>query len=164
MIAKRPTSFDKEKLRMAGLSAKSEQCEFDIRAKLNRTTLSPSEKNEIVDFLLDNKFIDHSRYCGSFIRDKIRFSRWGRLKIKYHLSSKKIPSSVFLPLLDEIDEEQYMESVETLLRSKSKGLNLKKREDVAKLYRLLSSRGFESSVISAAIRLLRLKQEEDETE
>ncbi len=158
MIAKKPSSFEKEKLRFAGLCAKSEQCEFDIRTKLNRTTLSTAEKNEIVDFLIDNKFIDATRYCGCFIRDKIKFSRWGRLKIRYHLASKRIPSSVYLPLLDEIDEDQYMESALEVLKSKSKGLNLKNREDVVKLYRLLSSRGFESSVISAGIRELRKKE------
>ena len=149
---------------MAGLCAKSEQCEFDIRTKLNRTTLSTSDKNEIINFLLDNKFIDHTRFCGSFIRDKIRFSKWGRLKIKYHLASKRIPTSVFIPLLDEIDEELYMESALSILASKSKGLDLRKREDVAKLYRLLSSRGFESAVITKAIKQLRLKQEDHEAE
>lgn len=156
MIAKRQTSYDKEKLRLAGLCARSEQCEYDIRIKLERTSLSTDEKNKIVYFLKSNKFIDHNRYAGSFIRDKLKFAKWGRLKIRYHLLAKRIPAEVFVPILEEIDEDEYINTACALLESKSKGLNLQKMEDVAKLYRSLSSRGFETSVIKKA--LSRLKQ------
>lgn len=155
MIPKRETSFDKERLRLAGLCAKSEQCEFDIRKKLERTSLSVSEKNEIIDFLKSNRFIDHQRYSGSFIRDKIRFAKWGKLKIRYHLLSKRIKSEIFMPILEEIDEEEYLATAYSLLESKSRGLNLNKIEDVAKLYRSMSTRGFETSVIKKAMNKLK---------
>lgn len=149
------TDIEKERVRMAGLCAKSEQCEADIKSKLLKTTLTSAEICDILDFLKENKFIDHRRYAGSFVRDKIKFAKWGRIKIRYALKMKGIKESIFLPVLEGIDMDEYLAGAVKLIEAKGKKLDLRKREDIAKVYRYMTSKGFESSIISMALKQIK---------
>lgn len=160
MIGKKETTYEKEKLRMAGLCARSEQCEFDIRAKLDKTSLSSAYKNQLISFLRENKFIDDHRFAGSFTRDKVKFAKWGKAKIKYYLINKRLPSSIIKEALEEVDEEEYLNIATSLIKSKLRSLDINSREDMAKLYRAMATRGFSSNVIKQA--LLKIRQEETE--
>ena len=98
--------------------------------------------------LVQEKYIDESRYCRAFINDKVRFARWGRIKIAQALRQKQIPSSLYLPLLDEIDEACYSEQLRRLLEAKQrevKGRNAYERK--AKLVRFALGRGYEMDEI-----------------
>lgn len=160
MIGKKETTVEKERLRMAGLCARSEQCEYDIRTKLNRTSLPYSGQEEVISFLKENRFIDERRFAGSFVRDKIKFAKWGKAKIKYHLMHKRISSSVITEALDEIDESTYMEVAVSLVRTKIRQLDLNSREDVARLYRSMMTRGFSPAIIKMSLQTIRNQDSE----
>lgn len=139
-------------VRMAGLCANAEQCSADIREKVLKKGFSAEVADKIVDYLVSNKYIDDVRYARAFSADKVKFSGWGKLKVKMHLRVKKIPDAAIRDGLEYVSEEDYSESLRRSLKLKAKSLNLNDVKDRQKLYRHLASRGFESQLIISEIR------------
>lgn len=160
MLRKKPISPEAAKLKMAGLCARSENCEHEIKEKLRKMGLFSDEINEILEFLIENRFIDNYRYAASFARDKVRFSGWGRNKIKQGLYLKRIPRDAINSACEEIKEEEYNEALYKVASSKARTLDLSDYDDKAKLYRYLISRGYESPLISRTIGRLIHESEE----
>lgn len=113
--------------------------------------LAASDANEIVEYLEENRYIDDSRFARAFARDKVKFSGWGKNKIRMALAMKRIPSAEISSALEEIDPEEYMAVAVNAAKAKARNLDLSDYDDKGKLYRHLASRGFEGSVISKAI-------------
>jgi regulatory protein len=138
--------------RAAALCSAGEKCEFDIREKLQNWGISSDESNKIVQRLLDEKFLNNERFALSFVKDKFRFNKWGKIKIAYALKQKQIDSSLIQESLNSIDDEEYQDLLRDLIQSKLKGLKYKDKYDMqAKLYRFAQGRGFESNVVSRIV-------------
>lgn len=151
MIRKKPITKEAALLKMADLCARGEHCAFEIREKLRKMQLAASDANEIVEYLEENRYIDDSRFARAFARDKVKFSGWGKNKIRMALAMKRIPSAEISLALEEIDPEEYMAVAVNAAKAKARNLDLSDYDDKGKLYRHLASRGFEGSVISKAI-------------
>ncbi|MDE6296905.1 MAG: RecX family transcriptional regulator [Muribaculaceae bacterium] len=154
MIRKKIPSKDAALIRMADLCARAEHCSSEIREKLRKMMLPSKEATEIIEYLEENRYIDNLRFAIAFARDKVRFSGWGRNKIRMALALKRIPSYDISEALDNIEEEDYTEALSRAATAKAKSLDLTDYNDRAKLYRHLASRGFESNLISKIIRKL----------
>lgn len=161
MRAKKTVTKEEMLLKMADLCARSEQCAFDIATKLRLKGLSASDISDVISSLTERKFIDDYRFARSFARDKVRFSAWGRRKIRLALAAKRIPSSVISDALLEIDDADYRDALSRCARSKAASLDLSNYEDRLRLYRYLASRGFESELASAEVKRWRLAQESE---
>lgn len=155
MIRKKPLTKEAALLRMADLCARAEHSSFEIREKLRKLMIPASDANEIICYLEENRYIDNLRYAKAFARDKVRFSSWGRNKIRMGLAVKRISASDIREALEEIDEEEYMDAITKAAQAKALNLDLSDYTDMTKLYRHLASRGFESSLISKTISGLR---------
>lgn len=129
------------------ICSKQEKCCSDIRKKLQDWNISIDDQDEIIQSLLEDKFIDESRFTNFYVRDKYRFNKWGRIKISYHLKHKQIPESIINEALEQINHEEYSENLQDILQSKLRSL---KDDDPyqlkTKLYRFAQSRGFESQL------------------
>ncbi len=145
---------------MAGLCARAEHCEAEVREKLYRMGIARDVREEIIDYLVENKYIDHRRFAGAYARDKMRFSSWGRKKIRLGLMQKRISSEIIREALESLDEKEYVSVLKHAAESKASRLDLSDRDDRLALYRHLLSRGFESDYVSKAISLLKRGNEE----
>lgn len=147
---KKPQSKESAKFYVAALCSRSEYCIFDIKEKLRKKQLPQDEIDEIIEFLLKEKYIDETRYCRSFINDKYKYAKWGKIKIAYMLKSKKIPNDLIYNSMDEnIDEEVYLENLEKALTDKRKSVKGSDKYEIkSKLFRFASGRGYESDDIS----------------
>lgn len=157
MTAKNEITPEAARLRMADLCSRSEQCEADIRQKLYRLGLQARQVQEIVEYLIEHKFIDNARFARSFARDKCRFSAWGRNKIRVALIAKRISSPLISQALDSIDEADYVSALKRIAEAKAKTLDLKGSdayENRVKLFRHIIARGFESDLASKAVKSL----------
>lgn len=152
MIRKKPITKETALLRMADLCARGEHCSFEIREKLRKMLLPVASVEEIISYLESNRYIDDSRFAHAFARDKVRFSGWGRNKIRMALAMKRIPASDIRNALDDIDAEEYQKALSRAAQAKAKGLDLTDYNDKAKLFRHLASRGFEAAAISKAVK------------
>ncbi len=139
--------------RAAALCSSAEHCTADIREKLARWGVTEADSCTIIDRLVQERFIDEQRYAVAFVKDKFRFSGWGRIKMRYALQQKRIDGSDIDHALATLDEEQYNDRLLELLQAKSRSI----RDDDpearrAKLFRFATSRGFESALIFNALK------------
>lgn len=119
MCTRQPLSKEKALAKLAALCAKAEYCIGDMEDKMRLWGLSGDDIKENIAYLIDNKYIDNARYCKAFINDKIAYNHWGRRKIEQALWVKRVPESVFGPILDAVPEEEYIKVLKPLLMSKS---------------------------------------------
>ena len=140
-------------LRLQDLCARSEQCSYDLMQKLRRWGVSDADSRKIMEELYRGRFCDDSRYAEAFVRDKFLYNRWGRRKIALALCARRIPRAVADEALDTIDQDEYESVLLALARAKAKRLGpLTEYEERARLFRFLAARGFESDLISRAVR------------
>ena len=54
------------------------------------------------------------------MNDKLRFNKWGRIKIAYELQKRNIPAPIRSEALEGIDEKEYADILQSLLKAKKK--------------------------------------------
>ena len=74
----------------AAYCSAAERCIHDVKKKLDAADASPEVKERIIRRLVEEKFIDETRFCRSFVNDKLRFNKWGRIKIDFELRNRGI--------------------------------------------------------------------------
>ncbi len=158
---KRKPTADEMLLRMAGLCAGAEQCSADIKSKILKHGFTLEEARKMIAYLQENKYIDDARYSRAYAVDKVRFSGWGRMKIRMGLRAKGMSDTITSQALDYISDKDYTEALQKVLIAKLKNLDLKEVKDRQKLYRHLASRGFESQLVISAMRDYMKSQSED---
>ena len=126
-------------------AAMAEHCEEDVRIKLRQWGCDSSDEQRVIDALVKDNFINHSRYIDAFAHDKLLYQGWGRKKIKAGLLAKHIDADDIDESLNNLDEQTYF-SVLRKVASKKKTSN---REQ---LIRFLLQRGFTYSEITSVIR------------
>ena len=117
--------------------------------------LTASDIRSIVNYLEENRYLDNLRFAWAYANDKVRFSAWGKYKIRLGLVAKRISTSDIREALESIDDKEYKDAILRAAKAKARSLDLTDYEDRMKLYRHLASRGFESSLISKTISALR---------
>ena len=138
--------------RMASQCARREYSAFDIETKLQRYNLDKDTIERIIAQLKKEKFIDELRFTRSFIKDKIRFNKWGKKKIEFGLRQKRVPESIVSEAFLDFTDEELNESLHDLLQKKWK--TIKGDSDYNrrnKLIRFGLSRGFDMNNIMKCI-------------
>lgn len=131
--------------RAASYCSGAEHCIQDVRKKIEAAGLTQEESERIIARLLKEKFIDESRFAKSFVNDKLRFNKWGSIKIGYELQKKNIPADIRCEALEQIDEQEYQEILTSLLKGKLRTVTGKNDQDIFyKLLRFAAGRGFET--------------------
>ena len=92
-------------LQLAALCAQAEHCQQEMRDKMRRWEVDETAQNRIVARLVKERYIDDERYARAFVKDKIRYNKWGRRKVQQALWLKHIDADIQQRVLDEIDEK-----------------------------------------------------------
>ena len=144
----------------AALCGASEQCSSDMHTRLIKWGVSDEDASEIMARLIDNHFIDDLRYARAFTHDKLRYNRWGRVKIAYALRQKQLASATITEALRAIDDEWAEEYREALLHTVAPHGPEALRNDIAgnpkqrdKTLRHAASHGFTADEIYEILRL-----------
>jgi len=140
--------------RMAGYCAKSEHSRADVHEKLKRLGFEGNIIDRMLKKLETGGFIDDERFCRSFVHDKFRLSKWGRLKIAQALFLRRIPSEIAQRYLNDIDDAEYVNVLQKLIEGKSRSVHGQSdREKRVKLIRFATSRGFEMQYIMQCLNM-----------
>jgi len=93
--------------RAQSICSRQEQCRQDIFTKLGKWGLDEPNALKIIKQLEKDKFIDEMRYAISFAQDKMKFNKWGRIKISWMLRQKNIPDDIIDQAVDQINKDEY---------------------------------------------------------
>ena len=135
-------------LQLAALCAQAEHCQQEMRDKMRRWELDETTQNRIVARLVKERYIDDERYARAFVKDKIRYNKWGRRKVQQALWQKHIDTDIQQRVLDEIDEKEYLDILRPLLKQKRKSITAESDYELnQKLVRFALGRGFGFDII-----------------
>jgi len=133
--------------RATELCVRSEKCSSDIALKCREWQLSREEIGQLIAWLVQEKFIDHLRYATSFVNDKFRFNKWGKVKLAYALRQKQIEEPFIREALSRLPEDAYRKVLLDLLSAKAK--SVKEKDAYTRRNKLVSfamSHGFETDI------------------
>ena len=153
--AAQPLTPDQVLDKMAKYCAYQERCVKDVRDKLKTFDLPQKEKDKIIDYLVDNRFVNDERFARSFVRGKINQSGWGLNKIRFHLIQKGIAKDIIDEALTQTDEDLYRQRLIDILKTKSKTIKAETDfERKRKLAAYAIQKGFEASLVWEVIKEL----------
>ncbi|HEY9124239.1 MAG TPA: regulatory protein RecX [Bacteroidales bacterium] len=124
-----------------------ERCKAEVVQKLKSFDVSEDIINQIIEKLCQEKYLDDKRFAKAFVHDKLRFNKWGRIKLSMALRQKGVEESVANAALKEIDQNEYLDILKEELDKKAKFVKGANKEVTKKLFQFALSRGFESYVI-----------------
>lgn len=137
--------------RLRGLCSRREYCVADVLKKATDGLEGDREAaQEVVDVLVNEKYVDDLRYASAFARDKSAIQGWGEVKIRYMLSAKGVSRDVIDKALEEIDQDKADSRLEKLLQNKLKSL----KDDPQcrlKLLRFALGRGYSYDEVNSLI-------------
>ena len=135
-------------LQLAAMCAQAEHCEQEMRDKMKRWGVEPDAQDRVVARLVKERYIDNERYARAFVKDKIRYNKWGRRKVMQALWVKRIDDDIQHRVLDEIDDKEYIDVLIPLLKQKRKNIKAKSDYELnQKLVRFALGRGFDFGII-----------------
>lgn len=133
----------------------AEHCVAEVRDKLYQWGATAEVRDRVIDSLLDNGFIDESRYAAAFVHDKVAFQGWGREKIRMMLLMKHIASPIVEEAIRNIDEKVYNKQLAHLIEQKRQELldSSVHHSSIhhSKIARFLAQRGFTTDEIMSRI-------------
>ncbi len=128
---------------MRTLCSRREYCKSEIMKKALAALEGDAEAAaELVESLVEEKYIDDLRYASAFARDKSSIAGWGEVKIRYMLSSKGISKETISEALKEIDEGKASDKLRKVLETKAKALKDDPQKKL-KLLRFALGRGYD---------------------
>ena len=154
-------------LQLAALCAQAEHCQQEMRDKMRRWELDETAQNRIIARLVKERYIDDERYARAFIKDKIRYNKWGRRKVQQALWLKHIDADIQQRVLDEIDEKEYLDVLRPLLKQKRKSIKAESDYELnQKLVRFALGRGFGFDIIRQCLKVddIDIEEIDDETD
>ena len=135
-------------LTLAALCAQAEHCQYEMLEKMRRWELSEEAQARVMSKLIKERYIDDERYAHAFVKDKIRYNKWGRRKVEQALWQKRIDDDIRTRVLDDVDDEEYLSVLRPLLKQKRKTIKAKDDYELnQKLMRFALGRGFTFDII-----------------
>ena len=142
-------------VKMAKLCSRTELCSPDIRKRIRELGGNSLMAEKIIAHLEEENFLNDERYVKSYIREKFRINKWGRIKIHYYLKMKGLNENMINEGWSEIDEEAYIALLLTTMKEKAKTIkNKDKYETMGQIIRFTHSKGFEPELIHRYLKLV----------
>ncbi len=145
--------------------AKAEKSIGDAKRLMTRWGVPPSKRGEVIEQLIDMKFIDHRRYATAYVRDKINLSDWGPQRIRLELGHKEVEEEITAEVLEELfDKEMLRERLLKALTKRKRTTRYKDNYELKnKLLRYGATLGYDYSTISDVLEEVINKREEEQS-
>lgn len=107
---------------------------------------------EVIDKLIDYKYLDDDRFTKAFIKDKLNFTNWGDYKIKNELKRLVVNEEIIYNNMTSIDDNIFYERINKIIdkdistNKKYSGIKLKN-----KIYNHLLTLGYSKEKVISII-------------
>lgn len=140
------------KQKAASFCAYQERSTLEAKQKLQKLGANQEQISIILDFLLDEGFVDETRFARVYANGKFKQNKWGRIKIAHALQQKGISKSLIEESLNCLDNDSYLQTIKKLVEKKNKEV---KEKDLwvrkNKIAQSVSLKGYESDLVFQVI-------------
>jgi regulatory protein len=148
MLQNKAYSLTEAAKKLEGYCAYQDRCHKEVISKLKQMGMIPVAIDQIVTQLIQENYLNEERFAKSFARGKFNIKKWGKKRIVTELKQRDISKYNINTALKEINEVDYIKTLDALARKRLLQLNesnkLKKRK---KLADYLLYRGWESHLV-----------------
>ncbi len=142
--------------RLKDYCAIQDRCQWDVIQKMREWGLLEVTQNHLLELLIQEHYVDEERYSRSFCRGKFRIKKWGKRKIINELKKKLISDVCITNGLEEIDDIEYLEELDSICQKKKDSIKEKnhfiKKKKIATY---LINKGYESNLVWDKLRELK---------
>lgn len=141
-------------LKAASYCAYQERTQDEVRQRLKDWNVWGDEAEEIIGELIVENFLNEERFAKTFAGSKFRVKKWGRRKIMFELKKRKLSDYCIKAGMSEIDDEDYYETLKTLIEKKKQDYRSEKNEYKLnqKVAQFAVGKGYESTLIWEILR------------
>lgn len=134
------------------LCARAERSSGDALRLMDTWNVDKNKRNEILQNLVHDKFIDDRRYAEAFVREKTSLSAWGEYKIRAALKRKGIHEEIINEVLSNINPGANVERLTQRLTRKVKSVKYETPYQLkTKLIRYGISLGFQMEHVLVSV-------------
>ena len=72
------SEYEKLLARAAKLCSSAEKCSHEVKEKLLVWGLNETAAEQAISYLKKNNFLNDARYAQFFVKDKLKFNKWGK--------------------------------------------------------------------------------------
>ncbi len=140
---------DEAYMRLVDRCSMAEISTGEALEKLRALGISGGESRDIVQRLVNQRFIDDERFARVYVRDRVNNARWGVNKIRAAMRLKGLDTqTIDAAINEELDEDTYFSNLAAALHSKGRNMSTPlSRDDYGRLARFAISRGYEPSLV-----------------
>jgi regulatory protein len=135
--------------------AYQERSHQEVRNKLYEMGAYSSDVDELISGLITEGYLNEERFAKAFAGGKFRIKGWGRIKIRHELEAKGLTPRCIESGMKEIDDDDYVKSLESLLEKKlatfDEEVLFEQRE---KLARYAIQKGYEPELVWKTVKTL----------
>jgi len=114
--------------------------------------LKPVEVQQMLEELVEERFLDEQRYAETFVQEKFNLHKWGKKKIYYSLMAAGIDDKRIHHALLQISMEDYKQAIAALASKKQAILGISTdRIQNQKVISYLLQKGYELEIIQETI-------------
>jgi len=141
-------TVDEALKRMENYCIYQERCHKEVEEKLVEMRLIAEAKEKIILHLIENNFINETRFALAFARGKFRIKKWGKLRISRELKFRNISAHNIKAALEQISFDEYETTLNELAAQRLLQIQEKnKHKKRKKLADYLLYRGWESDLV-----------------
>lgn len=152
MILKKKLTKEQALQKLKHYCAYQERCHSEVKQKLYDLGIWKKDHDEIIAALIEENYLNEERFAVAYAGGKWRIKQWGRIKIKQALKQKQVSDYCIKKAMKQIDETEYMDTLQKL--TEEKYISLKNLQYLVRKKRTLDhlqSRGFEPELIREII-------------
>jgi len=98
--------------------AYQERSHFEVREKLFSLGVWKKDHDPVIATLIEENYLNEERFAIAFAGGKYRMKHWGRVKIRYELKQKQVSEYCIKKALKQIEEEDYIKTLNKLAKDK----------------------------------------------
>ncbi|MCO5235793.1 MAG: RecX family transcriptional regulator [Chitinophagaceae bacterium] len=150
--------FEKAAVKIKRFCAYQERSHQEVRDKLRSLGITREEAERLLSQLIEEGYLNEERFAIQFAGGKFRIKQWGKRKIVQALKERKISPYCIKKSLQQIDEADYLKTLQNLAERKWEQLKGERETLVKKrkLQNYLLQKGFEYDLIRDE--LIRLRE------
>lgn len=146
--SKKQYSIQEAREKIRAFCAYRERSQYEVKQRLYEYGLYTDAVNQEISALIQENFLNEERFARAFVRGKFSIKKWGRVKIKQALYPHQLSEYILNKAFSEIDEEDYLKTLEDVIEKKAASVKLKNEfERNGKIAQYVISRGFEPSLV-----------------